>query len=235
MLDTMKILPLLIAALVLTAPTAAHAGDLTTEELVRTLRERSRPYFARFKGVRAVRTITSKELDPDTGELKKLKEFKVDLWSHFYLKPARKILSCKVDGKAEEPGACEPRGDPKAVLPLFDERSAENYRFELLGKKTVQGIPCYKLKIIPLKKTDQHMSGVMYFSVDKLESVLLEGTMAKLPFPLKRFFIKLRFGRKDGFPVVTRGYLDIEVKVAVFYHVRMVNRFTETRHRFLPR
>jgi len=235
-LDTMKKLLLTAVLLSFTPATALADGkELTTGDLVRTLREKARPYYARFNGVRALRTITSKELDPDTGELKTLKKFKVDFLSHFYRKPGRKILSCKVDGEKARPKACKPKGDPKPVIPLFDKDSAKNYRFKLQGKKTIEGIPCHRLKVTPLKKTDQHMSGTMYVSVDKLESVLWEGTLARLSFPLKRFFIKLRFGRQDGFPVLKRGYLDIEVKVAIFYHARLVNRFTETKHRFLPR
>ena len=230
----MKIAAIILCPLLLLTPSPARA-DLSEAELVSTLRERAKPYFAKFKGVRAMRTITSRELDPQSGKLRTLKEFKVDFWSHFYLKPAQHILSCKVNGEKKEPDDCKPRGKPKAIIPLFDKQSAKNYRFKLLGKTTIQGIPCYKLKILPLKKTDQHMSGVMYFAVGSLEAVLLEGTMAKLPFPLKRFFIKLRFGRKDGFPIVLRGYLDLEVKVSVFFHARMVNRFTQTNHRFLPR
>ena len=235
MVYEMKTASFIAAALMLLTPLPARA-DLSEAELVRTLRERAKPYFAKFKGVRTTRTITSKEMDPSSGEVRTAKVFKVDFWNHFYLKPARHILTCKVDGAKAEPKECEPKGkDPKPIAPLFDKDSARNYKFKLLGKKTVHGIPCYKLMILPRKMTDQHMSGHMYLSVDKLEAVLLEGTMAKLPFPLKRFFIKLRFGQKDGFPMVKRGYLDIEVKVPVFFHARIVNRFTESNHRFLPR
>jgi len=99
----------------------------------------------------------------------------------------------------------------------------------------VQGIACHKLQVIPRKKTAQHFEGVMYFATDTLHAVLLEGTMAKLPFPLRKFYIKLRFGRHKGIPVVSRGFLDIEVKVPVFFHARFVNRFSASRHKLLPR
>ena len=230
----MKIAHIILCPLLLLAPFPAHA-DLSEAELVRTLRERSRPYFAKFKGVRATRSITSKELDPASGKLRTLKQFKVDFWSHFYLKPAQHILSCKVNGEKRDPDDCKPKGNPKAVIPLFDKESAKNYRFKLLGIKTIMGIACYRLKIVPLKKTDQHMSGFMYFAVDTLKAVLMEGTMAKLSFPLKRFFIKLRFGYQDGFPIVLRGYMDLEARVPLFFHARLVSRFTETNHRFVPR
>ena len=63
----------------------------------------------------------------------------------------------------------------------------------------------------------------------------LHTKVAKLPFPLKRFLIKLRFGKRDGYPVVIRGYVDLEVKVAIFYHARIVNRFTASRHTLLTK
>ncbi len=214
----------------------AASAEVGEAELVKILRTRASSMFAKYKGVHHRRMVTSKELDPKSGKVRSIKQFDVDFWSYFYLKPVQKIISCKVNGDEARPRDCKPKGKgPKPLAPLFDGESANNYRFKLLGKKKIQGILCHKLKVIPLKKTEQHFHGSMYLSADKLEPVMLEGTLAKLPFPLKRFLIKLRFGKRDGYPVVIRGYVDLEVKVAIFYHARIVNRFTASRHTLLTK
>jgi len=203
--------------------------------LLRTLRARASTLFTTYKGIWSRRRATVRTYDPDTGELESTQEMVLLSWQYFYKAPVRKVVTCKVDGQRADPDACKSKGNPKAMYPLLDRNSARHYRITLMGQTMVAHQPCYKLKVTPRHKTERHFSGTLYVALGTLKPVRAEGTLARLPFPIKRFHIKLRFTQYKGFAVPSSGKVEITLKVPVVYHARLVSSFHALEHRLIPR
>jgi hypothetical protein len=228
--------PSLLAAGLLLGPGAARAEPAVDQaELLRKLRQKGLPLYAGYRGVASRRRVTTQERDPRTDKVEKTLTMEVAASEFFYLPLRRKILWCKVDGKPAQTKECEGRKGRKPTWPLFDRDGQKNYDITWVGQKKVHGVPCHKLKITPKRRTDRHLRGHLYVAVDSLDPVLLESTVADLPFPLERFYLKLRFKQFQGQPVVSRGYVDLEIKVPVFFHKRIVSRFVARAQRLIPR
>lgn len=222
--------------LFLSTPAQAEEGASVDEtELIKVLRQRAAPMYERFSGVSSLRTVTTREFKLGQARPRFTKVMEAEVIEPFYSSPRRKILSCLVDGSKASERECEGRGQSEPVQPLFDKDSAIHYDFKLAGRKTVGKVACLKLKVIPRKSSPRHFSGHLYVAADTHFPVLLDGTLAKLPFPLKRFRLKLSFGRHEGFAVAASGTIDVEVKVAFFYHARIVSQFVAREHKLLPR
>jgi hypothetical protein len=225
----------ILAALLLAPGGAAAAPPVDQADLIRRLRAKGFPLYDKYKGVSSRRQVTTEERDPETNALEKTKTMRVAVTEYFYEPLKRTVLQCKVDGKPAKNKECEGRKGRKPTWPIFDRQGQKNYNFRWVGQKTVHGVPCHKLRVIPRKRTDRHMSGHLYVALDSLEPKLLEATVADLPFPLRKFYLKLRFTQLDGHPVVSRGYVDLVIKVPLFVHRRIISRFRASGSKLVPR
>lgn len=232
---TLTLLPGLALIVLPLAAAAEPAGSLTEAELLDRLRQKAAPTYAKYRGVWQKRRVTVKERDPDSGKVEKTKTMTVQVHQYFYRPPQTKILTCAINGQKKAAEECQGKGEPKNILPVFDEDGAKNYSVSLSGEAKVGGRPCYKLRVIPKKRTERHFWGDFYVAKDTLEPVRMTGTMGDLPFPLKRFRLDLRFAKQGGRSVSTRGTVDITVKVPIVFHARIVSRYQALETRMIPK
>jgi hypothetical protein len=86
----------------------------------------------------------------------------------FYNKVFKKILDSEVDHA--RPG-----------LRITSAITSRNYKFELQGEETVNGEPCFRLRLIPQRKSRFLMDGVCWVSRNDFEIVRLDGHPAEKP------------------------------------------------------
>lgn len=233
-----RIAPLLIMATLGSAP--AQATPLNAADEARVLaqvRQRWQRFTARYRGDFSRRSMVLEEYDPKTNKLLHTKQIRQDFFSYLSKPPYAHTVSCKVDGKKADLGECKPRGKRKIFHHVFDKSGQKHYAVKILGRPTIGGLPCYKIKVIPKKKTDRHFSGHLYLHTKTLRLVKMEGMPAALPFPLKEFWLKLLFKEMPGHPgvgVVSSGTMTMRVKVPLFVHMRMKARFRAWGHRLIP-
>ena len=121
-------------------------------------------------------------------------------------------------------------------IQVFDREGERNYEVRLAGVVEIDARRCYRVEVTPRVRTVRHFVGQVYFAVADLSLVRMEGSVARLPFPLRHVYMKLGFRRLAGGHVdVAWGYVDVWVRVPLLYQRRMVTRFTATRHELVRR
>jgi len=157
-----------------------------------------------------------KEFDPETGAVRSTSEVTTRRKEYFYTMPEIEVLSYIKDGK-ETDTAKYKVWKAMPLYPIFDERGRERYTIRITGRKRVEGRECYCVMVEPKQETSRHFKGTVYLAVKTIESVSIEGTMAKLDFPIKEFSIELNMSPVDAVPVAKTGTARIRVKVPIFY------------------
>lgn len=227
--------------LTLAAPTPALAAPLTPAEEARVLaqaRQRWQAFSSKYGGDFSRRSNVIREYDPDSGKLKKTKEIRADVFNYLFKPPHTHVVTCKVDGKKADVSDCKPRGKRKNFHHVFGKDGTKHYAVKIVARPTISGLPCHKIRVTPRKRTDGHFKGHLYLHTKDLRLVMMEGTVGKLPFPLKEFWIKLRFKEMPGHPgvgVVSSGSMKIRVKVPLFVHLKMKGTFRAWGHRLIRR
>jgi hypothetical protein len=152
----------------------------------------------------------------------------------FYKRAKYDVLKYIKDGK-EQPGWKYNFMTRKPVYPPFDADNDKNYTIRLLGKKMIADIQCWEFDVIPKKKTTRHLKGKMYFSVNGLDLVLIEGTVADYPIGVKSLFIEIYFKKLGEAYVASRGTYTFVVDIPLFYpHKKFVQTFTSRDDRLIP-
>ena len=228
--------PLALALVVLSeAPVHGAIGAKEEARILATIRERTQRFMNRYKGIaERRRTVTREIADGDVLETKATVQ---DYVHYFHSRPDLTILRCTVDGRETESSGCESRWQRmKPHIPIFDRAGPSNYRVRVAGVVTVRGEPCYQLNVHPLHATPRHFKGKMFFRVEDLLLLEMSGTVASLPFPVRHLFLRLAFKRsrtRSGEDVVgvSRGYVDVWVRVPLVFKRRIVTRFSADGHR----
>lgn len=208
-----------------------------TEEagrVIATLKSRGLEIYETYIGVESLRTETVKEYDPATGALKSTSEVTMKRKDYFYRAPEIEVVSYTKDGKEMNPSKFRVMKS-KPTHPVFDAHGDEHYSTTLEDTVRINGAACYRVRVTPKKETMRHFSGDMFFKKDTLESVLIEGTVAKLDFPLTSFKIELQMVPLDRVPVVQSGTVQVRVNVPVFYPDTMIVTTIATRESRLMR
>jgi hypothetical protein len=228
--------PVLAGLMVLAGPMAPARAGVTPEEEARilaTIRGRVQRFLANHRGIAARRWTVVREYDPDDGRLVKTAVYDADQIDYFYSKPAIRILRCFIDGRRVDNEQCDSdRQRREPHLQLFDGDGKRNYAVRITGEVTIKGQRAYRLDVRARRKTDRHFVGQLYFRASDLQLLFLEGSVARLPFPVRHLYLKLHF-RKYGQDLVgvSRGYVDIWVRVPLVFKRRIVTRFTASGHR----
>lgn len=77
---------------------------------------------------------------------------------------------------------------------------SSNYRFGFLGTEKCLGLPCYKLQLIPRRKTKFLVDGTAWVSITDNMVIRIVGRLAKSPsFWLKRPEVELQSEKVKGF------------------------------------
>jgi hypothetical protein len=214
----------------------AWAGAVPPDEEARilaTIRGRVQRFLAGNEGIAARRRTVVREYDPDDNRLVKTTVHEADQIDYFYSKPSIRILKCFVDGERVDNEACDSdwqRREPH--LQLFDGDGRRNYNIRVTGEVTIKGQRAYRVDVRARKRTERHFVGQLYFRASDLQLLYLEGGVAHLPFPVQHLYLKLHF-RKYGEDLVgvSRGYVDVWVRVPLVFKRRIVTRFTASGHR----
>lgn len=172
--------------------------------------------YKKYSGVESVRKETISEIDPETKKIKSVSEVTSKRKDFFYKEPEIEVITYKKDGKDLEPSKCRVM-KAKPLYPVFDEHGHENYRISVAGIIQHNGIQCYRILVEPRKDTPRHFKGTMYATVKNMETIYIEGTMAKLEFPIKEFRIALNTIKIDDVPVAQSGKVHVRVNVPVFF------------------
>ncbi len=212
--------------------TPAHMGKhypMKPEESEKALKQifdRSAPVYKKFIGVESFRKEIIREYDPATNELKSTSEITARRNDFFYKEPEIEVLSYRKNEKDLSPSSHRVYKS-KPPHPVFDERGRDHYNLFITERIKIDGRDCYRVTVTPKKETQQHFSGSIYFTVNGLEPVFMEGTMAKLEFPLKEFKIEFTMILAGGVPAARSGILNIRLKVPLFYpDTRIISTFT---------
>jgi len=226
-----------LVLLLLALPRPASA--VTPEEEARILgaiRARMERFKQKYRGVVYTRKGTVKEYD-GKGRLEKTRVAEQEVREEPGKAPAVTLKSCLVDGKPEAISECQPkqRREPKPMLPIFEEEGRKHYRTPIVGEAMIGKTACYKVRIDPLQRTEQHFAGHMYFAKESLQPVQLEGSIASFPTGLKSFYLKINFRQKGEYSVAVAGYIDIWVHIPLIKRGRIVTATVGWGHRFIPR
>jgi hypothetical protein len=227
-------------------PAVSGAGDMVpadkpkravkpeeSDRIMKILKARGIEMYKKFSGVESVRTEVIREYDPATGTLKSTSEVKVRRRDYYYKEPEIEVMSYKKDGNEMKPSKFRVMKSMPS-LPVFDEQGEKNYSVVIEDTIMLGGKECYRARVSPKIETMRHFSGNIYFKTDTLQTAYLEGTTAKLDFPLKSFRIELQLVPVEDVPVVQSGKLQVRVNVPVFYPDTMIETsFTVLENRLL--
>ena len=229
---------IILATLSCSSIEAAPLNPAEEARLFAEVRRKWQQYTTKYSGDFSRRSTVLKEYDPDSGKLKKTKELRADFFNYLYKPPYSHVISCKVDGKKADLGDCKPRGKRKVFHHVFDSNGHSHYAVKVVSTPTIRGVPCYKIKVTPKKRTDRHFMGHLYLEKKTMRLVLMEGTAARFPFMLKEMWLKMYFKQMPGHPgigVISDGTMLFRVKIPLIIHMRIKGRFRAWGHRLIRR
>src|SRR5262249_32918776 len=92
--------------------------------------------------------------------------------------------------------------------------SPDNYTIALHGQETIMGTPCYVLDLTPKRSDGMLIKGRIWISVDKFDTLRVEGTPVKSPSVLiRKISIVRQFQNIDGFWLPKEDDSTIDVRV----------------------
>jgi hypothetical protein len=231
----------IVAALILSVlwlPASGNKNTVTPDESARILSlifSKSVGIYKKYIGVESVRKEIHQEFDPGTNALRstsELTEFRKD---YFYEKPEVKVLSLTTNGKKKNPSSFR-IWKMMPIYPVFDGNSGEHYELKVTDKQIIDKKECYRIQVTPKKETSRHFKGDVFCTVDTLEPVYTEGTLAKLDFPIREFWLGLNTRLLQGVPVVTSGTIRVRVRVPIFFpDTLIVTRITVLENKPIPK
>ncbi|MCS5638404.1 MAG: hypothetical protein NZ990_17965, partial [Myxococcota bacterium] len=130
----------------------------------------------------ARRKMEVREIDPGSGELRKVSTSIQEVEIRVGETPKIKILECQIDGHDAEPQACKRRENSREPLyRIFGPNGRDHYRLELLESEAPTPAAVYRLRVLPLARTERHFDGVMAFDAENLRLLSYRGSLADYP------------------------------------------------------
>ena len=170
------------------------------------------PVYEKYDGILSTRDVILEELDPKNNKLINKSLIKIKRKDYFYKKPEITVLSyLKNDKKMESSDFKTRKEDP--VSPVFDRNGKKNYKTSITGYKTINQKKCYIVEVIPRKKSSHFFLGTIYCRVDNNEIILVEGSVAKISFPLKEFKLSMKISHSGDLPFMKYGKFILRLKI----------------------
>lgn len=219
---------LLISIKILIVGQLILMSDLQASKLDEIL-DRVQLPITRYDGYLSQRQIRFEEKDPQTLKNLQVKLIRRQI-SEFHSKDRESMpLSCKVDGQDQDLSACKEQGDNKLIWPIF-VKDTPHYRYRLVGETP----DAWQIEVQPQQNTKQHFQGLAYVSRDyRLKK--MQGTLADLPFGVKRLQMDIDFDTMQGYPVAVTGRYEVEVRFSFLLHKLFVSNFTASQVQLIPR
>lgn len=205
------------------------------EAVFSALRARVAESNRKYIGNESRRAITTHEYDARTGALISSSEALVHRKEYYHRKPVNTPIKYRKNGIELPPEEFKYRSRDPVHLP-FDTTDGEQYRYRIIGRKTVEGRACHAIEIIPIKNTARHLRAVLYVTVDTIEPQYLEGTIADRPLGVSDIRVRLSFATVRGESIMRRGTYVIMLNIPMLYpHRRIVSSFVSSDERPIPK
>ncbi len=188
--------PLTVTVVALAALLVNGAAPLpTTADLIGNMEARRSHQHAEVCEYSVVRTYTlqNRHLHP-SAQMKVRVTYRRAEGKHF------QILSMQASGVARESLEKLLTEEGRTEHEERNGIDSSNYRFTLMGKERCDSRECYKLRLIPRRRTQYLIDGIAWVDPGDLAIVRVEGHLAKSPsFWIKAPEVEQRFKQIDGF------------------------------------
>ncbi|OHD72054.1 MAG: hypothetical protein A2W19_03685 [Spirochaetes bacterium RBG_16_49_21] len=175
-----------------------------SEQIIDKIYEKYIPVYKKYRGVGSVRNIDIIEYNPNTNTLINRSHVSLIRKDYFYKKSEIEILEYIKNDKVMQPSEYENR-IIEIPDPILDENGRKLYLTRITNIAAVSKQKCYQMKVVPRKKTAKYFGGFLYFKMDTLELMLLEGSLGDLPFSFKEYSMKYFFEHEGDLPVLKSG------------------------------
>jgi hypothetical protein len=213
-----------LAAALLQPAASGKPDSISPEESDRVIAlafEKGLRAYKNYSGIESVRKEVMSEYDPATNRLRSVSEVTMKRKDYFYKNPEVEILTYKKDGKTMETSKYRVRNS-MPLYPIFDDKGRDNYLITVAEKIKYNGRQCYRIQVDPRKTTSRHFKGSIYIALNNMEVVGIDGTMAKLDFPIKEFRIVINTSQTDDVPITQSGEVHVRINVPLFYPDTMI-------------
>lgn len=190
----------------------SEINALQARQLIDQLYQKYSPMYNKYRGIESRRNIVMREYDPETNQLLKTVELTIFRRDFFYDKSESQVLNYRENGVEKDPQEFHQR-EGKPTVPVFDQNGRQNYTLSVDGVTAIKGKNCYKVHVLPLAAGMQYFSGYLYFTTDKLEHILTEGTVGELSFPLKELDIQVNHQLQGDYTAMTSGKFSVRVYI----------------------
>lgn len=136
-----------------------------------------------------------------------------------YFKNDEELPVSELDDRNEEP-----------FYEVFSADGADRFDARVTGKEKIRGHECYQVEITAREKTDKHFEGTMFFSIDQLLLVRMEGTLADLPFGVKKLTMTIDQMIIDGVSVPLKSIIETDVHVPFIYPNKSILIVSQVSH-----
>jgi hypothetical protein len=220
----MRKFSILIFSAMMTAAAFSLSGDTVSSLIIREA-----PMYSRFKGVSSIRESFIREYDSRSGAFLCSKQTVIRRNDFFYRFPEAEVLFYEKDGKGLPVREyTEHLIDP--AYPFCDIRAQEHYVFTEGSDAFAGSIPCTTIRVRPKKKTIQHFDGIVYLSKEDGRIVLIDGTLASLPFGVNAFHVRMAFRKTPEGSIPSSGTFEFDVNIPILHpHKRIITEFTATK------
>ncbi|MCH2172479.1 hypothetical protein MK489_17005 [Myxococcota bacterium] len=225
----------LAAYLLVVGAAPASMASPTDAEILDRIYRSATAFGEKYPGNYSRRKVTVREFDPDDGELKKSKVMLQDVWAYAGKKTRVEVLSCTIDGEEADREDCQPMGDGGSgpTYRMFGDEGRKHYRLELSGKVEFEGVPVYRIRVIPRERTKRHFDGELYFKTDDLRLMASIGTLADYPIGVRKLDLELTYEELDGYPVPGRNKMDMTLYLPLVLNMRVVSESIASEQRLL--
>ena len=187
-----------------------------------------------FPSAHMRRVMTTREYDPGNNKLKKTSVAEQEVWTRVGELPRIEVHSCTIDGKTVAVDECQSQRRAREPLyRVFGPDGRKHYRLELVDDGPDGDASVYKVRVIPLERTERHFEGEFTFHAESLALRQMQGTMADYPMGLKNFQLKLDFDERDGLPVIATTRMEMTLYVPLIINKRVVNESVASDQRLL--
>lgn len=187
-----------------------------------------------FPSTHMRRVMTTREYDPGNNKLKKTSVAEQEVWTRVGELPRIEVLSCTIDGKTAAVEECQGRRRAREPLyRVFGPDGRKHYRLELVDDGPDGDASVYKVRAIPLERTERHFEGEFTFNAETLSLLQMQGTMADYPMGLKNFELRLDFDERDGLPVIAKTRMEMTIYVPLIINRRVVSESVSSDQRLL--
>lgn len=213
---------------------AEEMDQAQKEEVIGRIRAKTQRIFTAYDGVEAQRHIVSRQYNSKTDELIGGYEVWLIRTEYYRKKASYRVLKFVKNGRLMSPSDYNYRTREPPHMPFLGDNDL-HYEERIIGITDMAGERCYKVQIIPKKKTSRHIRGYGYFSVKGLDLLYIEGGVASHPLGVRSVEVKLHFKRLGDASVISHGVYIFEVHIPIFYpHRRFEQHVSSSGDRLIP-